>query len=134
SRRRRKIPAQSAFGEAVFTSGSFVVVPQYSSEEGRGAARDSFLDSANPAPVSWIPLPPGKGTMDYVRGKIERGYTNTILRVDLTARTAAVRRLEPKVRNYFLGGRSLGLYLLHRAVTAATRPEDPENPLIVANG
>lgn len=72
--------------------------------------------------------------MHYGRGTIERGYTNRVLRVDLAARSAAVRTLDPKVRDYFLGGRALGLYLLHRAVTAATRPEDPENPLIVANG
>ena len=42
--------------------------------------------------------------------------------------------LDPKLRNYFLGGRALGLYLLHRRITAQTSPNDPENPLIFSPG
>ena len=38
------------------------------------------------------------------------------------------------MRDYFLGGRSLGLYLLHKAITSRTKASDPENPLIIANG
>lgn len=72
--------------------------------------------------------------MNYARQGIERGYANAILRVDLTSGEMAVSELETRVRNYFLGGRSLGLYMLHRATTPRTRPEDPENPLILANG
>lgn len=72
--------------------------------------------------------------MNYTRRAIRRGYTNTILCVDLGAGTVATAELEPAIRDFFIGGRSLGLYLLHRAVTSQTRPEDPENPLIIANG
>lgn len=72
--------------------------------------------------------------MKYPKGGIRRGYTNRILCVDLTTGEITAPGLDPKVRDYFLGGRSLGLYLLHRATTSATRPEDPENPLILANG
>ncbi len=42
--------------------------------------------------------------------------------------------LDPKLRSYFLGGRALGLYLLHRCITAQTSPSDPENPLIFSPG
>jgi aldehyde:ferredoxin oxidoreductase len=72
--------------------------------------------------------------MKYSRVRIQRGYTNRILSIDLSTGTIAIPELDPKVRDYFLGGRSLGLYLLHKAITSRTRPEDPENPLIIANG
>lgn len=72
--------------------------------------------------------------MNYVRGPIQRGYTNQILNVDVTTKTIAVSGLDAGVRDFFLGGRSLGLYLLHKAITAQTQASDPENPLILANG
>ena len=65
---------------------------------------------------------------------IQRGYTNRILSVDLSTGTITTPELDTTVRDYFLGGRSLGLYLLHKAITSRTRPDDPENPLIIANG
>ncbi len=72
--------------------------------------------------------------MDYVRDGIHRGYTKRILCIDLSTGAIAAPELDVRIRNYFLGGRSLGLYLLHKAITRRTRPEDPENPLIIANG
>lgn len=72
--------------------------------------------------------------MEYNRGAVQRGYTNKILGIDLSTRDIATQELDEKVRDYFLGGRSLGLYLLHKAITARTLPEDPANPLIIANG
>jgi aldehyde:ferredoxin oxidoreductase len=72
--------------------------------------------------------------MNFVKGLIQRGYTNRILCVDLTTRSIAITDLDARVRDYFLGGRSLGLYLLHKAIAADTKSADPENPLILANG
>jgi aldehyde:ferredoxin oxidoreductase len=72
--------------------------------------------------------------MKYIKGPIQRGYTNKILSVDLSTGSILCEDLDLKVRDYFLGGRSLGLYLLHKAVTSRTRASDPENPLILANG
>jgi aldehyde:ferredoxin oxidoreductase len=72
--------------------------------------------------------------MNYAKGSIVRGYANRILCVDLTAKSIVVSELDPRVRDYFLGGRSLGLYLLHKAVNSRTKATDPENPLILANG
>jgi aldehyde:ferredoxin oxidoreductase len=72
--------------------------------------------------------------MNYSTTKLQHGYANQILKVDVTGRTFAIPPIDPKVRDYFLGGRGLGLYLLHRAITAQTRASDPENPLIIANG
>jgi aldehyde:ferredoxin oxidoreductase len=72
--------------------------------------------------------------MNYTRGVIQRGYTNRILSVDLSTGKITTPELDTTVRDYFLGGRSLGLYLLHKAIRSRTRPDDPENPLIIANG
>ena len=72
--------------------------------------------------------------MNYTRGVIQRGYTNRILSVDLSTGKITAPELDATVRDYFLGGRSLGLYLLHQAISSRTRPDDPENPLIIANG
>ncbi|MBN1566454.1 MAG: hypothetical protein JXA73_01300 [Acidobacteria bacterium] len=72
--------------------------------------------------------------MDFASRPIQRGYTNRILSIDLTSGTITVPELDMHVRDYFLGGRSLGLYLLHQAITPRTKASDPENPLIIANG
>ncbi len=72
--------------------------------------------------------------MDYAKRPIQRGYTNRILSVDLTSGSITAPELDTRVRDYFLGGRSLGLYLLHQAITPRTQACDPENPLIIANG
>ena len=72
--------------------------------------------------------------MNYTKAPLQHGYANQILTVDLTSRSIATPALDPKIRDYFVGGRGLGLYLLHRAITANTKPGDSENPLIVANG
>ncbi|MDD5287095.1 MAG: aldehyde ferredoxin oxidoreductase C-terminal domain-containing protein [Desulfuromonadaceae bacterium] len=72
--------------------------------------------------------------MNYSRAKLQNGYANQILTVDVTSRLIETPPLDPKIKSYFLGGRGLGLYLLHQATTACTEPGDPENPLIFANG
>ncbi|GFO55237.1 aldehyde ferredoxin oxidoreductase [Geomonas sp. Red276] len=72
--------------------------------------------------------------MRYQPTRLHRGYANRILNVDLGNGAIAIQDLDPQVRDYFIGGRSLGLYLLHKATTPATRPLDPQNPLILANG
>lgn len=72
--------------------------------------------------------------MKYESTRLKHGYTNRILTVDLGDNTIEDTELDPQVRDYFLGGRGLGLYLLHQATKATTKATDPENPLILANG
>ena len=57
-----------------------------------------------------------------------------VLAIDLGTGAIATPALDPRARDYFIGGRGLGLYLLHRAITSDTTAGDPANPLIVANG
>ena len=77
---------------------------------------------------------PEGGCMKYKLSRLDRGYANRILTVDLGNGAAAMKNLDPVVRDYFIGGRALGLYLLHKGTTSRTAPSDPENPLIFAPG
>ncbi|MDO9307816.1 MAG: aldehyde ferredoxin oxidoreductase N-terminal domain-containing protein, partial [Deltaproteobacteria bacterium] len=72
--------------------------------------------------------------MNYTKAKLQNGYSNQILTIDVTSRSCTATPLDQRAKNFFLGGRGLGLYLLHRSITAQTRASDPENPLILANG
>lgn len=72
--------------------------------------------------------------MKYNKPALTRGYTNRILAIDLENSAIAMPELDPQIRDYFIGGRSLGLYLLHSSITLATKATDPANPLILANG
>jgi len=72
--------------------------------------------------------------MHYSKGPIRRGYTGRLLSIDLSTGSIVDSAIPEPVRDYFLGGRGLGLYLLYRATRPSTRATDPENPLILANG
>ena len=72
--------------------------------------------------------------MKYDAVELQHGYTNRILAINLGDNSIEATELDPQVRDYFLGGRGLGLYLLHQATRATTMATDPENPLILANG
>jgi aldehyde:ferredoxin oxidoreductase len=72
--------------------------------------------------------------MNFTKRPIQRGYTNRVLCIELASGSITAPELDVRVRDYFLGGRSLGLYLLHKAVSSNTAPSDPQNPLIIANG
>jgi len=72
--------------------------------------------------------------MKYTVQPLKQGYANQILSVNVTTGAMEVRPLDPAARNFFIGGRGLGLYLLHEQVTSHTRAHDPENPLIFSPG
>jgi aldehyde:ferredoxin oxidoreductase len=72
--------------------------------------------------------------MTYVKSPLQHGYANRILTIDVGAGTVTTPELDREARDYFIGGRALGLYLLHTMITPETVASDPENPLILANG
>ena len=72
--------------------------------------------------------------MKYSKSKLTRGYANKILTVDLGSGVMNAHDLDPRVRDYFIGGRALGLYLLYTRLTPNTSPYAPENPLIFSPG
>ncbi|MBI4596239.1 MAG: hypothetical protein HY730_07695 [Candidatus Tectomicrobia bacterium] len=72
--------------------------------------------------------------MKYSKLPLNHGYANQILTIDLEKSVIATPKLDPKVRDFFIGGRGLGLYLLHRRMTAEMTAYDPVNPLIFSPG
>src|SRR5512133_2834919 len=72
--------------------------------------------------------------MKYTKAPLNHGYANQILAIDLTGGDIEVQPLDPQVRDFFIGGRGLGLYLLHEKINARTKAYDPENPLIFSPG
>lgn len=72
--------------------------------------------------------------MKYSQTSLHRGYTNQRLVVNLSSGNIEVLPMNEKARDFFIGGRGLGLYLLHEAVTSKTNAFDPENPLIFSPG
>jgi aldehyde:ferredoxin oxidoreductase len=72
--------------------------------------------------------------MKYTKSNLMRGYANKILTIDLANGAIQENGLDPKVRDYFVGGRALGLYLLYKRITPGMSPYAPENPLIFSPG
>jgi aldehyde:ferredoxin oxidoreductase len=72
--------------------------------------------------------------MKFEKAPLQHGYANRILAIDLNTGAIETPGLDPKIRDYFIGGRGLGLYLLHRRVSSRTSACDPENPLIFSPG
>jgi aldehyde:ferredoxin oxidoreductase len=87
-----------------------------------------------PAPAADAVVTGRENGMKYTRSKLVHGYANKMIAIDLAKRTIATPEIAPEVRDYFLGGRALGLYLLHRHTTPNTSPGDAENPLIFSPG
>ena len=72
--------------------------------------------------------------MKYTKTPLHHGYANQILAIDLETGKIDTHPLDPQIRDFFIGGRGLGLYLLHKKVNAKTTAYDPENPLIFSPG
>jgi aldehyde:ferredoxin oxidoreductase len=72
--------------------------------------------------------------MKYTKTTLSHGYANQILTIDLGSGKINSEPLDPQIRDFFIGGRGLGLYLLHKKINAKTKADDPENQLIFATG
>ncbi|MEW6188345.1 MAG: aldehyde ferredoxin oxidoreductase C-terminal domain-containing protein [Thermodesulfobacteriota bacterium] len=72
--------------------------------------------------------------LSYRKNPLQHGYADQTLTVDLTTRTIRIEKLDPSVRDFFIGGRGLGLYFLYRRLNDQVSAFDPENPLIFSPG
>ncbi|MCX5836825.1 MAG: hypothetical protein NTX62_07645, partial [Deltaproteobacteria bacterium] len=72
--------------------------------------------------------------MKFAKKHLAHGYSNRILAIDLGNSAIEIMELDPQVRDFFIGGRGLGLYLLHKKISLKTAPHDPANPLIFSPG
>lgn len=70
----------------------------------------------------------------YTPAKVERGYANQTLYVNVSNNTIASKSVDDKMKETFIGGRGFGLWLLWNAVNGRTQWNDPENEVILSSG
>ena len=60
--------------------------------------------------------------MKYTKTPLSHGYANQILTIDLGTGHINPQPLDPQIRDFFIGGRGLGLYLLHKKLMPKQPP------------
>ena len=73
-------------------------------------------------------------SMNYRRPEIKRGYADQTLYVNVSDPELAIKPVEKKVREIFIGGKGYDLWLLWNAVQPTTRWNDPANAICIASG
>ncbi len=72
--------------------------------------------------------------MHYTKQQLRHGYSNQYLEIDLNSNDMIIKPVDPAVRDFFIGGRGLGLYYLHKLTEPGMSAYDPQNPLIFSPG
>ena len=65
-------------------------------------------------------------SMAYQRPEIDKGYVDQTLYVNLSDQELAVKPVDQKTKDVFVGGRGYDLWLLWNAVDPTTRWDDPK--------
>ena len=73
-------------------------------------------------------------TLKYKRPEIDKGYADQTLSVDISNREMAIKPVEPRIKDVFIGGKGYDLWLLWNAVASTTRWNDPANAICIASG
>ena len=73
-------------------------------------------------------------SINYEKSSLDRGYTDRLLRIDLTDRTITIERISPEMKEMFVGGRGYCLKLVYDGTNEKTRYDSPENVLALAGG
>lgn len=72
--------------------------------------------------------------MEYRFDKVEKGYANQTLYINLSDNTIKSKPVTQKMKDIFTGGRGFGLWLLWNAVSGDTKWNDPENEIVISSG
>jgi len=70
----------------------------------------------------------------YQRSDVNKGYTDRLLRIDLSKKSISIETIPQEMRSMFVGGRGYCLKLVYDGTHAATRYDSPENVLALAGG
>lgn len=73
-------------------------------------------------------------TFDYPKTKIEKGYSNQTIYINLTTNEIKIKPVTQQMKDIFIGGRGFGLKLLWDAVNENTKWNSPENEIIISPG
>ncbi len=71
---------------------------------------------------------------DYDANKIEKGYADQTLKIDLDDMDIEVKEVTEQMKELFNGGRGFDLWLLWNAVNEDTKWNDPENAICISSG
>ena len=74
------------------------------------------------------------GELRYAPAKVNKGYTDRILRIDLSSHTLSIEEVPEEMRRSLVGGRGYCLQLVFEGTTAETCFDSPENVLALAGG
>ena len=70
----------------------------------------------------------------YEPARVVGGYTDRVLRVDLSTEKITIKELPPDFKDKYVGGRGYALKMIWDDTTQETRYDSPENILIMASG
>ncbi|NOZ20363.1 MAG: aldehyde:ferredoxin oxidoreductase [Planctomycetes bacterium] len=70
----------------------------------------------------------------YGPARVAGGYTDRILRVDLSAQEITIQELPPDFKTMYVGGRGYALKVIWDGTTRDTRYDSPENILVMSSG
>jgi len=73
-------------------------------------------------------------SVSYKRVPLAQGYTDRVLKIDLSSRSITLEPVSQKVKQAYVGGRGYCLKLVYDGTTAATRYDSPDNVLALAGG
>jgi aldehyde:ferredoxin oxidoreductase len=73
-------------------------------------------------------------TLDYQRPEIDKGYVDQTLYVNVSDPAIAIKPVDPKTKEIFIGGKGYDLWLLWQAVAPTTQWNDPQNTVCIASG
>ncbi len=73
-------------------------------------------------------------TLDYKRPELAKGYNDQTLFVNISNADMAVKPVDQKTKETFVGGKGYDLWLLWDAVQGDTRWDDPQNAICIACG
>lgn len=72
--------------------------------------------------------------INYTPEKVEGGYTDRILRIDLETQDITIEKLPADFKVKYTGGRGYAIKLIWDGTTRDTRYDSPENILVMASG
>ncbi len=72
--------------------------------------------------------------INYKPARVAGGYTDRVLRIDLSRREINIEKMPPDFKTKYIGGRGYALKFIWEGTTSQTRYDSPENILVMASG
>ena len=73
-------------------------------------------------------------SLAYKRPEVDKGYVDQTLYVNISDPAIAIKPVDQRTKDVFIGGKGYDLWLLWNAVDPTTRWNDPQNAICIASG